>query len=140
MKKTLIIYHSSKGTTKKYAEEIGNFLKDKELELKVVSIINFKVELLDNVEYLLLGCWTSGLFFFAQKPEFAWRNFASKLPKNLTSKILLFSTFKILTGSMFKNMQKQLNENLNISFPILKSRNGKLSEKDKAVLNDFFKN
>ena len=137
MKKVAIIYNSKTGTTKKYAEEIGAYLKSQELEVNTLSIQEYSAEILDNVDYLLLGCWTSGLMFFLQHPEKAWNDFASRLPGSIQSKTALFTTYKILTGSMFKRMRKQLKGRIESCFTELKSRNGMLSRSDKTVLDQF---
>jgi flavodoxin len=137
MKKVAIIYNSKTGTTKKYAEEIGAYLKSQDLEVNIFSIQDYSAEILENIDYLLLGCWTSGLMFFLQKPEKAWNDFASGLPGSIQSKTALFTTYKILTGSMFKKMRKQLTGRIKSCFTELKSRNGMLSISDKTVLDNF---
>jgi len=139
MKKAVIIYNSKTGITKKYAEEIGAYLKLKELEVIILSIQEYNAEILNNVDYLLLGCWTSGLMIFLQHPEKAWNDFAKKLPNSIKSKTALFTTYKMLTGSMFNKMRKQLNGRIESCVTEIKSRNGKLSERDKIVL-DYFVN
>ncbi|MDX9694182.1 MAG: flavodoxin domain-containing protein [Bacteroidales bacterium] len=137
MKKAVIIYNSKTGITKKYAQEIGAYLKLKELEVTILSIQEYRAEILNNVDYLLLGCWTSGLMFFLQHPEKDWNDFAAKLPNAIKSKIALFTTYKILTGSMFNKMRKQLNGRVVSCLTEIKSRNGMLSENNKIVLDDF---
>ena len=59
--KTSIIYNSHSGTTKAYAEEIGNFLTGHGQECRVSSIEDYDREFLDLSDLVLLGCWTSGL-------------------------------------------------------------------------------
>ena len=139
MKKVAIIYNSKTGTTKKYAEEIGAYLNSQDLEVNTCSIQDYRAEILDNADYLLLGCWTSGLMFFLQHPEKAWNDFTSMLPGSIQSKTALFTTYKILTGSMFKRMRKQLNGRIESCFTELKSRNGMLSRSDKTVLDHFIR-
>lgn len=137
MKRVTIIYNSKTGITKKYADEIGAYLKLKEFEVTILSIHEFRAEMLNNVDYLLLGCWTSGLMFFLQHPEKVWNDFATKLPNSIKSKTALFTTYKILTGSMFSKMRKQLNGRIDSCLTEIKSRNGMLSEHDKIVLDNF---
>lgn len=137
MKKVAIIYNSKTGTTKKYAEEIGAYLASKGLEVNTLSMQEYSAEILDHVDYLLLGCWTSGLMFFLQHPEKSWNDFASVLPNSTQSKTALFTTYKIRTGSMFKRMRKQLNGRVESCFTELKSRNGMLSISDKTALDQF---
>ena len=102
-----------------------------------MPIQQYNDAILNDIDYLLLGCWTNGLFFFFQHPDKAWKDFAASLPNPIKPKTALFTTYKLLTGSMFKNMSRHLNGRANASFTELKSRNGALSEKDKKILNHF---
>ncbi|HPG39400.1 MAG TPA: flavodoxin domain-containing protein [bacterium] len=135
MKKAVIIYNSKTGITRKYAEEMHNYLKSKAIDLHISSIQDYKPELLVNVDYVLLGCWTSGLFVVMQHPQKEWNEFAATLPNLPNAKMVLFTTYKLLTGTMFKNMAKQLGGRYTISATEFKSRNGLLSENDKKSLD-----
>jgi flavodoxin len=136
-KKAAIIYHSKRGTTQKYAAEIAFYLKKKGIESKVTSVQKFNKNDIIDVDYLFLGCWTSGLFFFLQHPEKEWVEFAKSLPKNLVAKTALFTTYKIRTGSMFRNMQKQLMGKTSNPECKLQSRNGELSEFNTNLIDKF---
>lgn len=137
MKKAVIIYNSKKGTTKRYAEQISDYLISKKLSTQVLSIDNYTEEFIQDVDYLMLGCWTSGLMVFLQKPEKVWIKFAARLPKTLKAETALFTTYKVLTGSMFKNMRKHLIGKIDTCTTEIKSRNGFLSEKDKETIDAF---
>jgi len=137
MKKVLIIVHSKTGITRMYAEEIEEYLLKKGLEVTLVSIRKYRNGMNDNSDYLLMGCWTSGLMVFLQHPDREWREFAAGYKNSGNSKTILFTTYKILTGSMFRNMLKKLNGKISSPFAELKSRNGSLSEKDKKILDEF---
>jgi flavodoxin len=137
MKEAVIYYNSHSGTTKLYAFEIKKYIENKGIDVKVFSIEAYSIEQIRNADYVLLGCWTSGLFFILQHPEKIWKQFAAKLPSNLPSKIALFTTYKILTGSMFKNMRKELKCIHDHAVVEFKSRNGMLSVNNKKVLDGF---
>jgi flavodoxin len=137
MKTATIFYHSKTGTTKKYAEEIGKYLKFKGLDTQVTSTQDFRADLLNNVDYVLFGCWTNGLMVILQHPDQEWKDFAAKLPSKPGVKVALFTTYKILTGSMFRNMYKHLKGKFAASALELKSRNGLLSEIDKQALENL---
>lgn len=137
MKKAVIVYTSRTGTTKKYAEEIGTYLAAKEIDTQVSSTQQFRQESLAQADYVFLGCWTNGLFFFLQHPNDIWNDFAAKLPQMPEAKLALFTTYKILTGSMFSNMYKQLDGRFASPSLELKSRDGLLSENDKKALDQF---
>ncbi|MGW8145084.1 MAG: flavodoxin family protein [Anaerolineales bacterium] len=137
MKKAAIIVNSKTGTTRQYAEEISKYLKSKGLDTQVTSIQAYSEDMLNNVDYVLFGCWTSGLMVILQHPEKIWVDFAAKLPSMPDVKVALFTTYKILTGSMFRNMYKHLKGRFATPSLELKSRNGLLSEKDKQALENF---
>jgi len=139
MKKAVIIYNSKKGTTRKYAEQIGVYLSTKGLNAQVLSIDNYSHKFIQNTDYLFLGCWTNGLMFFLQHPEKVWQDFISQLPEKLAIKTALFTTYKVLTGSMFKKMRRHLNGKIDSCTTEIKSRNGLLSEKDKETIDDFIR-
>ena len=137
MKTAVIIYNSTTGTTKKYAEEISRYLQSKGLDTQVTSIQAYSEDMLNNVDYVLFGCWTNGLMVILQHPEKIWVDFADKLPSMPDVKVALFTTYKILTGSMFRNMYKHLKGKFATPSLELKSRNGLLSEIDKLALENL---
>ena len=134
MKKAAIIVNSKTGTTKKYADEISEYLKSKGLDSQVASIQDYSEDMLNDADYVFFGCWTSGLMVILQHPEKIWVEFAANLPSKPDAKVTLFTTYKILTGSMFRNMYKHLKGKFAAPSLELKSRNGLLSEKDKQAL------
>ncbi|MBN2350698.1 MAG: flavodoxin family protein [Bacteroidales bacterium] len=140
MKKAIIFYQSKTGTTKKYAQEISAYLQAKQINTSSVPVGEYKENLLQDIDYILMGCWTKGLMVIFQKPDEIWSDFAKKIPVPEHTKLALFATYKIRTGSMFKNMAKHFNPAPNLSLPNLKSRNGKLSDKDKIILDEFVEN
>jgi len=137
MEKAVILFNSRTGTTGKYAREIGKYLETKGLEVQISSIQGYKYnqEMLDQANYVFLGCWTSGLMVVLQHPENAWKEFAAKLPKMPEAKLALFTTYKILTGSMFRKMYIEIEGKFAEPSLEMKSRNGLLSEKDKKDLD-----
>jgi flavodoxin len=137
MKRAVIIYHSNTGITRMYADEMEVYLKSKGLEVTSISIWQYKDGVADGVDYLLLGCWTSGIMIALQHPEKVWREFAAKFKASGNPQLILFTTYKILTGSMFKNMLRHLQGKISQPFSELKSRTGNLSQADKEVLDKF---
>ena len=137
MKKALILYNSKTGTTKRFALEIAEFLKKKNLDTTVASIFEFESNDTGDFEYVLLGCWTSGLMILLQRPERVWVEFSEQLPDLGGKKIGLFTTYTIATGSMFKQMRKHVQCNPNDIAMELKSRNGELIEPIRKRLLEF---
>ena len=136
-KTALIIYHSKRGTTQKYAAEIAFYLKSKGIETKVTSVAKFKAIDIENADYIFFGCWTSGLLFILQHPEKEWVEFAKKLPQNFSAKTALFTTYKVRTGSLFSNMKKHLKTKMQEPILLLQSRNGELNELNKNLIDKF---
>ena len=137
MKTAVIFYHSKTGTTKKYAEEIASYLKSKGISIRISSIQAFQEDLLNDSDFVFLGCWTNGLMFILQHPDREWKDFAAKLPSMPSTKLIFFTTYKILTGSMFKNMYHPIKEKFPNPSLVLKSRNGLLSATDKLKLDSM---
>jgi flavodoxin len=136
MKKALIVYNSKTGITKKFGQEIDSFCNQNGLKTEIVSIDEFKKEALADIDYLFLGCWTSGLMILLQHPDQLWVKFANSLPELKGMKIVLFTTYKLATGSMFKKMKAHLKcdpENIILE---IKSRNGKLLGSNTALLKN----
>jgi flavodoxin len=137
MKKALIIYNSKKGTTKKFGNEIGNFLASKNIESRVIPIYDFNENEISEYDYIFLGCWTSGLFICMQHPQQDWIDFSKKLPNLKDKKVSLFTTYKLATGSMFSKMKVHLKDKIDTVSLELKSRNGLLSESSITELLKF---
>jgi flavodoxin len=137
MKNAVIIYHSKTGTTKKYARELSLALQSKGITISEFSIAQYKPETVLNADIVLLGCWTSGLFFFLQKPEKTWVEFAKELSILKSQKLAFFTTFKVRTGSMFRNMKKHIGSENAMLAPELKSKNGKITSSDEKILSEL---
>ena len=137
MKTAAILYHSKTGTTWKYAEEIKNYLESKGISARISPIQAYREDLMNEVDYVFLGCWTSGLMVILQHPEKEWVDFAVKLPATPSAKLVLFTTYKILTGSMFRKMYQQVQDRFSKPSLELKARNSVLSAADKEKLDSI---
>lgn len=135
--KACIIYDSQHGTTQAYAGAIAAQLKEKGIDSDVASIEAYNQESLKSADIVLLGAWTSGLFFFGQHPEKVWQIFAEKLPDIKGKKIGLFTTYKLATGSMFRKMKACLDGKTDEIQLFLKARSSKLSSKNIVQLDNF---
>ncbi|HEY6436736.1 MAG TPA: hypothetical protein VIY47_09100 [Ignavibacteriaceae bacterium] len=137
MKKALIIVQNKDNTTKKFGEEIANFLLNRGLAAELIPINSFESKKLEGADYLLLSGWRNGLLFSRTDSE--WVNFVKRLPTLNGVKTALFATYKIFPGNMFRSMKKYLREKTdNLSFTF-KSSDGSLSVSDKLELNDFIR-
>ena len=137
-KKAIILYYSHKGKTAAYAREITMYLWSKGLSVRLCSISDAKLEKLREYDYLITGCWTCGWFVVGQHPHKCWKDFSRQIQQSMHAEhTLLFTTYKIRTGSMYLRMKQALGIASKASIPFLKSRNGLLTEKDKAQLDLF---
>lgn len=137
MKKALIIVQNKNSATKKFGEEIADFLLNRGLAAELIPINNFEPKKLEGADYLLLSGWRNGFVFSRTDNE--WISFVKKLPTLNGIKTALFATYKIFPGGMFRRMKKYLREKTdNLSFTF-KSSDGSLSVSDKLDLNDFIR-
>lgn len=141
MKRAIILYKSKKGTTKKLGEKINQFLNEKGISTKIISIDEYNGESFSEIDYVILGCWTSGLLFFGQKPTKEWIQSAKKLPRIDGGKTILFTTYKLRVGNMFRNMMNCLNcDYTGEPIPVIKSRNGELHVSSINLMNRYLSN
>ena len=139
MKKAIIIFQNTNNTTKKFGEEIAEFLLNRGLAAELVPISSFETKKLEGADYLLLSGWKNDSLFSLRQPDTEWESFVKKLPTLNGIKTALFTTYKFFSGGMFRSMKKYLEKKTeNLDFA-LKSKDGSLSISDKIALNDFIK-
>src|SRR5512142_2338858 len=97
-----VVYRSRSGKTRRYAEAIGQHLRSRGVETSVASVGEVDIAGLANVDLVLLGCWTNGLFVILQHPDGPWLSFARELPSLERARVGLFTTYQLATGSMFQ--------------------------------------
>jgi flavodoxin len=127
MENVTILYHSRRGTTAAFANEIAGELASQGVKAEVLPLYRISEASFDQADTIFLGCWTSGLLFFFQKPEKIWLDYIRQMPDPGRREIVLFTTYKILTGSMFRQMERHLPSGSCVSRIVLKSRNGRLN-------------
>jgi len=142
VKKAIVVYRSHSGVTRRYGEEIGAFLTARDIAAQVVSVGECDMTTLADADYLLLGCWTSGLFVIRQHPDEPWLAFVRDMPALPTApdarpKVALFTTYQLRTGSQFPKMRAALAGKTASPRLELKSRDGHLSAADERSLEQF---
>jgi flavodoxin len=136
--KSLVVYYSKTGRTRQFAWEIDKYLKENNLDSKMISIYDIRPEDILQADIILLGCWTSGLFFILQHPDKTWKECTAGFPDMSGKKVGFFTTYLTATGSMFRNMHKNLKGKLTGPVTLrLKSRNAKLSDNNKDQIKEF---
>ncbi len=114
---------------------MGRYLDEKGAETRVGSIDSYDKEFLQSADFVMLGSWTSGLFFFAQHPDRPWHYFAEKMPAITDKKVALFTTYKLATGSMFRKMEKKLSGKISSPMAMLRSKSRELTAEHKSILD-----
>lgn len=137
MTSAAIVYESSTGITRQFAEEIGDYFAGQGIEARVESIDDCDPAGLATVDYVLLGCWTNGLMIAFQHPTDRWVAWARRLPAIPSTRLALFTTYKIATGRMFGQMRSRLPGASRPGALELKSRNGHLSDANRRALATF---
>ena len=137
MTSAAVVYRSPGGITRRYAEEIARYLSSKGIEASVASVGECDPASLVAADYVLLGCWTGGLFVILQHPDEPWLAFVRNLPKLERPRIGLFTTFKLATGSMFPKMAAALAGRAPVVELELRARNGSLSGADRRAIDRF---
>jgi len=137
MKKAVVVYRSHTGVTRSYGEEIAAHLRGKGVAVTVASVGEADFAALAEADYLLLGCWTSGLFVVLQHPDEPWLAFVRDMPQTMRPKVALFTTYKLATGSQFARMRAALAGKTQAPELELKARKGALPEADRAALDRF---
>ncbi|MBN2481341.1 MAG: flavodoxin domain-containing protein [Bacteroidales bacterium] len=137
MKKALVIYQSRTGITRRFGQEIGQYLSSKGLDVKVIPIQEYSPGITDEADVVLLGCWTAGWMVMLQSPDRHWIRFTKQLTDLRDKKVALFTTYKLLTGRMFDKMREHLAGKIDDGAPELKSRNGRMSDSLKHLIDSF---
>ncbi|NWF49751.1 MAG: flavodoxin family protein [Ignavibacteriaceae bacterium] len=139
MKKALIIFQSKNSATKKFGEEIAEFLLNRGLKAELIPLNSFEPKKLEGADYLLLSGWKSDSLIISNKPDNEWMAFIKRLPTLNGIKTALFATYKIFPGGIIRRMKKYLESKCDDVAFALKSRDGSLSIDDKLALNDFIR-
>ncbi|HYM83063.1 MAG TPA: flavodoxin family protein [Candidatus Dormibacteraeota bacterium] len=132
-----VVYRSRTGTTRRYAEAIGEYLRSRGVEVTVASVGDANAAAVGRADLVLLGCWTSGLFVVRQHPDEPWLAFVRELPQLEGARVGLFTTYRLATGSMFRRMRDALASRVRTIGVELRSRDGGLSESDRRALQAF---
>ena len=138
MTTAIVVYRSATGTTRRLAESIAAVLRDRGVEVDVASVGDADPAEVARADLVLLGCWTSGLLVVAQHPDQPWLDFVRELPP-VRGRVGLFTTYKLATGSMFARMRAALAGKTDRIGLELKSRDGRLSQADRAAVDGFLR-
>ncbi len=135
MKKAAILYESRLGTTKRFAENISEYLKSKKISASVSAIDFYNDSEIHDSDVVFLGCWTNGLMLMFQHPTKKWKQSLNETNGFSDKKVVLFTTYNILTGSMFRKMEQALQHKNVAVIGRIKSRKGLLDDQLKQELD-----
>jgi flavodoxin len=137
MRTAAVVYRSRTGTTRRLAEAIAAHLRTRDLQVVVQSVGDADPRALEAVDFVLLGCWTNGLFVVLQHPDQPWIDFVREIPALRGPRVGLFTTYRLLAGSMFARMRAELTDRAPAVDLELKSRDGRLSDEHRRALDRF---
>jgi hypothetical protein len=100
--RAVVIYESLTGNTAKAAELIGRRLVEEGVSTTVCPTTQVNFQAVADADLVIVGSWTDGLFFFAQKPARAGR--LSLLPLLTGKKTAVFCTFAIDPGKTLEKL------------------------------------
>lgn len=130
----LIVYDSSDGNNRKFAEAIAHRIQKRFDSIKVKAIPETNAQDINSCDVLYLGSGARGLLYFDKKPEKTWTDFVSSLPAFEGKKTVLFTTYKFSASGMFRNMKEYLNPKKFKVIGSMKSRLGEVNYQSFAVL------
>ncbi|HEX3008767.1 MAG TPA: flavodoxin family protein [Bacteroidales bacterium] len=132
--KTLVVYQSKNGTTKRFAEEIAKRVHKVHGNVSVKKLEETTPEDIQECDMLFLGGRTAGKYIFGQKPDREWSEFVDSMPAVKGKKVVLFTTYDVAAGKVFSHMKDQIRPKTYNVVGSMKSRNGKLDYFSAAVL------
>ena len=130
-----IVFESRTGVTRQFAEEIGDHLAGRGVQIRVEPVDECDPASLAGSDLVLLGCWTSGIFVAFQHPDDAWVAFAQRLPAIPGARVALFTTYRLATGRMFREMRRHLPAGFPEPSLELRSRNGHADDGHRVALD-----
>ena len=106
--RAVVIYESLTGNTAKAAEEIGRNLVAEGVATTVCPTTDVDYQAVADADLVIVGSWTDGLFFFAQKPARAGR--LSQLPVLTGKRCVVFCTFALDAGKTVEKLSDLMRE------------------------------
>jgi flavodoxin len=106
--RAVVIYESLTGNTAKAAELIGQHLVDGGVSATVFPTTSVDFQAVADADLVIVGSWTDGLFFFAQKPARAGR--LSLLPLLNGKTCAVFCTYALDPGKTLDKLTDLMSE------------------------------
>jgi flavodoxin len=106
--RAVVIYESLTGNTAKAADLIGEHLVAGGVSATVFPTTAIDFQAVADADLVIVGSWTDGLFFFAQKPARAGR--LSQLPFLTGKRCAVFCTFALDPGKTIDKLSDIMRE------------------------------
>jgi flavodoxin len=106
--RAVVIYESLTGNTAKAAELIGEHLVAGGVGTTVFPTTAIDFQAVADADLVIVGSWTDGLFFFAQKPARSGR--LSQLPFLTGKRCAVFCTFALDPGKTIDKLSDIMRE------------------------------
>ena len=106
--RAVVIYESLTGNTAQAAELIGENLVAEGVSATVFPTTDIDFQALADADLVIVGSWTDGLFFFAQKPARSGR--LSQLPLLTGKRCAVFCTFALDPGKTLDKLSDLMRE------------------------------
>ncbi len=100
--RAVVIYESLTGNTRTAAELIGQGLVAEGVATTVCPTTAVDYQAVADADLVIVGSWTDGLFFFAQRPARAGR--LSQLPVLTGKRCAVFCTFALDPGKTLEKL------------------------------------
>jgi flavorubredoxin len=106
--RAVVIYESLTGNTAKAAQFIGSGLVEQGVVTTVCPTTDVDFQAVADADLVIVGTWTDGLFFFAQKPARSGR--LSQLPLLTGKRCAVFCTFALDPGKTLDKLTALMTE------------------------------
>jgi flavodoxin len=106
--RAVVIYESLTGNTAKAAALIGENLVAGGVSASVFPTTEIDFQAVADADLVIVGSWTDGLFFFAQKPARSGR--LSQLPMLTGKRCAVFCTFALDPGKTLDKLSDIMRE------------------------------
>ena len=106
--RAVVIYESLTGNTAKAARLIGDHLTEGGIPARVFPTTEVDFQAVADADLVVVGSWTDGLFFVAQKPARAGR--LAQLPLLAGKRCAVFCTFALDPGKTIQKLSDLMSE------------------------------
>ncbi len=101
--KATVLYESVTGNTRDAGDLIAAELRTSGVEAKACAIDKADLQWLSDSDFVIVGTWVDGLFFFGQRPGRPWK--IAKMPVIDGKKTAVYCTYATDPGKVLEKLQ-----------------------------------